>query len=208
MSAGFLGWLAHAITTTIAASGYLGVFFLMAAESANLPIPSEVIMPFSGSLIASGQFAFLPVILAGTAGNLAGSLLSYAVARFGGRPFLDTYGRWLFISRDHLGLADRWFERYGLGAVFWGRLLPIVRTFISFPAGLAGLPIGSFSLVTFIGALPFVSLLTWIGYLLGQNWDAIRPYFRNLDAGILALIILYIAWRIVRRRRARNLGRS
>lgn len=195
----FLGWLAHFITATISASGYVGVFLLMAAESANLPIPSEVIMPFSGSLILTGRFAFLPVVLAGTFGNLAGSLLSYGVARFGGRPFLERYGKYLFISHDHLALADRWFDRYGLGAVFFGRLLPIIRTFISFPAGLAKLPIGLFSLITFVGALPFVALLTWVGYILGQNWEALRPYFRSADGVIVGVIVLVIVWRIFRR---------
>lgn len=189
-----LSWLAHLVTTTIETTGYAGIFFLMLAESANIPIPSEVIMPFSGSLVAHGRFSFLGVVATGTLGNVAGSLISYWIGRYGGRPFLDRYGRYLFISHHHLDLADRWFARYGLAAVFFGRLLPVIRTFISFPAGIARVSLVRFIVATTLGALPFVLFLTWIGKILGENWETIRFYFRGADLFIAFLLIVGVVW--------------
>ena len=171
---------------TINAWGSVGVFVLMALESANIPIPSEIIMPFSGFLASRGDFSFWGIILVGTLGQLAGSLVSYYVA-----AKLDTKIR---KNRD-FKTAERWFEKYGVWSVFLGRLLPIVRTFISFPAGMFKVNIWKFSILTFVGAYIWTWLLTYIGFQLGENWEVIGPYFRQFDYVIAgAGFIIFVWW--------------
>ncbi len=187
----------RAITNAIAAMGYWGVGIGMAIESANIPLPSEIILPFGGYLVSTGQLEFYRVVLAGTAGGTAGSALSYYLGLWGGRPLLVRYGRYFGFSRKHLELADRWFERYGEATVFFTRLMPIVRTFISLPAGISGMNFKKFLVYTFLGSLPWSLLLTYVGLKLGQNWEAIKPWFHRLDLVVIlgiAAILLYL-WR-------------
>jgi len=184
--------LVNFITSFIGATGYLGVVALMAIESACIPLPSEVIMPFSGFLIASGTFNIWWLAIAGTLGNIFGSWIAYFVGKAGGRPLIEKYGKWILISRRDLDRADHWFERFGPGVVLVSRLLPVVRTFISFPAGIAKMPFWKFTFYTAIGAFPFVLFLAWLGEQLGKNWETLRTYFRGLDFVILGLIILAI----------------
>jgi len=196
--------LANFITHFIGASGYLGVVFLMAIESACIPLPSEVIMPFSGFLVASGQFNLWLSALAGTAGNVLGSLIAWWVGRVGGRPLVEKYGKWILISHRDLDRADHWFSKYGEWAILISRLLPVVRTFISFPAGIAKMKFWKFTAFTAVGAFPFVLFLAWLGEQLGKNWESIRQYFRGADYLILAIIILGIGlwvWKHLRERR-------
>ena len=187
----------------IDASGYAGIFFLMALESAAIPIPSEIIMPFSGFLVAKGSMNFWLVVLAGTFGNLFGSLVLYAVAFYGGRPALRKYGRYVFLSESHVESAEQWFYRYGSFAAFFGRMLPIVRTYISFPVGLGRMNIWKFSLYTTAGSLSWAVLLTWIGVALGERWQTIQMYTRKFDIVIAVIIgmgIIYFFWSHLRKK--------
>lgn len=192
------------ITDTIGALGYAGVVFLMALESAGIPLPSEVIMPFSGYLALTGRFTLFNASLAGAVGCLLGSLAAYWVSAAGGRPLLERYGRYVLISRHDLAMADRWFGRWGGATVFVGRLLPAVRTYISFPAGVARVGLWRFSLYTFVGSLLWCYLLAWIGFRLGERWASIRRAFEGFEILIAAVILAGIVWWVWRHLRLRD----
>ncbi len=193
-----IDFLIDFIIRTIDFLGYGGIFLLMLLESCGLPIPSEVIMPFSGFLVALGKMNFWSVTLLGAFGNLIGSLLAYWIGFRGGRPLIEKYGRYILISKHDLDLADRWFIKYGNFTVFFGRLLPVVRTYISFPAGIAKMNLKKFSFYTFIGALPWSALFAWLGVKMGDNWEIIRQRLHDFDLAILAIIILIVAFYIYR----------
>lgn len=200
----WLAMLASAIIAVIARTGYLGIVLLMAIESACIPLPSEVIMPFSGYLVFQGTLSLGLVALAGAVGCLLGSWLAYAVGAWGGRPLIERYGKYVLISRHDLDLADRWFQRHGDITIFVGRLLPVIRTFIAFPAGVVRMPAWRFSLYTFLGSLIWCWGLAWIGMKMGQHWDTLGVYFHRFDglvaAGIVIALALYV-WRHVRQLR-------
>lgn len=196
--------LAKIVITTIEFTGYSGVFFLMLVESCGIPMPSEIIMPFAGFLVNQGKFNFWLVSIAGALGNLAGSLLAYYIGAKGGRLLLEKYGKYILISKHDLDTADRWFNKYGNLAVFFGRLLPVIRTYISFPAGIAKMDIKKFSIYTFLGALPWCILFTWLGTKLGDNWEVIREKMHNFDLLILFLIILLIVYYLMRHIKSRK----
>jgi membrane protein DedA with SNARE-associated domain len=187
--------LTAAVSNFIAAYGLLAVFVLMVGESCGLPFPSEVIMPTSGLLAATGHMNLVAAILAGAAANLAGSLLAYGLAARFGEPLLLGPGRYVGIRRHHLEIADVWFKRWGLVAVLIGRVLPVVRTYISFPAGLARVDLTRFSILTFVGALPWCAALALAGYELGKNYDRISGPVEKAAIGIAVLVvILVIVW--------------
>jgi membrane protein DedA with SNARE-associated domain len=189
--------LARWTVAAIARFGYLGILVTMAIESACIPLPSEIIMPFSGYLVSTGRFTMLGVTLAGAVGNVLGSAVAYYAGVWGGRPFVERYGPYLLISRRDLERADRWFTRYGDAAVLISRLLPVVRTFISLPAGVARMNFPRFLIFSFIGALPWCWLLAYIGFKLGEQWDQLREYFHRLDL-VIGLLVLaaaaYFLW--------------
>ena len=187
------------IVDSVGTWGYLGIFILMALESACIPLPSEVTMPVAGLLAAEGKLSFVAVGLVGAAANLAGSMLAYGLGAAGGRPLLEKYGKYLLIKHHDLERADRWFEKRGDSAVFFSRLLPVVRTFISLPAGVSRMPFGRFSLLTFLGSLPWCFALAWAGFLLGDNWDRILPYIEPVSYVIAILLVILIAVWFVRR---------
>jgi membrane protein DedA with SNARE-associated domain len=195
------------ITHWITSGGIVLVFVLMAAESCGVPFPSEVIMPFAGFLAAQGHINLAGAILAGTLGNVAGSLVAYGLAAQFGRPLLLGPGRRVGITSEHLDLADRWFERHGLTAVLIGRVLPVVRTYISFPAGLARVNLVPFALLTFIGALPWCIALAAGGYAIGANYDRISGPI-GTAAIVLAVVVIAIvvAWLVRGRRGAGSTG--
>lgn len=185
--------------------GWPGVVLLMAVESACVPLPSELIMPLSGWMLVQDR-GLGPAYTAlagfyGALGNLLGSLLAYWAGRWGGRPFLERYGRYLLVTRRDLGRADRWFHRYGSATVFLSRLLPGVRTFISLPAGISRMGLRRFSAYTFLGSFPWSWGLAYGGYLLGENWERVREVMRPFDlpvlAAVAALFLLYL-WRHIR----------
>jgi len=176
--------------------GYLGVFFLMFLQSVNIPIPSEITMSFSGFLVQKEILNFWLVVLMGTFGNLTGSLISYflasSLARNGWRA---KYGILkILISDSNLQLAEKWFNKYGTFSIFFGRMIPVVSTFISFSAGLAKMKISVFSFLTFAGSFVWCSFLTYLGFVFGENWQIIQIYFRKFDYLILILIIAIIGW--------------
>jgi len=186
--------LSRFIIACISRFGYGGILFTMAVESACIPLPSEIIMPFSGYLVTTGEFTMWGVTLAGAVGNVVGSILAYYAGLWGGRPFVERYGPYVLVSHHDLDLADRWFQRYGEAAVFFSRLLPVVRTFISLPAGVARMNFPRFVLFTFIGALPWCYLLAYIGMKMGEHWEALRDYFHQFDLIIGLLLVGVLAW--------------
>lgn len=178
--------------------GYLGVLIAMAIESACIPLPSEIIMPMAGWMVYRGIFDIWVVALFATAGNTLGSSIAYWVGYLGGRPIIERYGRYILISNHDLEVADRWFERHGEAAVFFGRLLPVVRTFISFPAGVARMNFGKFILYSVIGAFPWVLALAYAGKLMGDNWVVVREVLKNFDYPIAAVIVAAVVYYVYR----------
>lgn len=187
-------WIINVIETT----NYWGIGFLMAVESANIPIPSEITMTFAGYLVFEERLSFFWVVVAGGVGNLIGSLVSYAIGYVGGRPLLEKYGRYFFVHKKDLALADSLFSKYGSLTVFLCRELPIVRTFISLPAGIARMNIWKFSVYTLIGSLIWSYLLTYIGVKAGENWESIGAVFHRFDEIIIALLLILFVWWIWR----------
>lgn len=178
-------WIKH----WISALGYPGVIVMMAIESACIPLPSEIIMPFSGFLVFQNIFNIHLASFAGAFGCAVGSAVAYYAGMRGGRPFLERYGRYVLIRKSDIDRADLWFGKFGEPIIFVSRLLPVVRTFISFPAGVSRMHFGRFMIYSFLGSLPWCYLLAYIGKVLGQNWDSIRPYFHRADAVIGVVIV-------------------
>jgi membrane protein DedA with SNARE-associated domain len=191
------------------AVGYLGVMVAMAIESAMVPLPSELILPYAGFLVSDpkqiepltgGPWNFWIVVVAATIGNTLGSLVAYAIGAYGGRPFLERYGRYLLIRPHEIELADGFFAKHGAATVFIGRLLPIVRTFISFPAGVARMHLGTFVVYSTAGAFLWSILLVWAGTVLGANWEDIRrmlqPFDLAIAVAVVALVVGFIWWRL------------
>jgi membrane protein DedA with SNARE-associated domain len=189
------------LTNLVASYGLLAVFLLMAIESCGVPFPSEVIMPTAGALAAAGHLNLGAVILAGALGNLAGSLVAYAVAARWGEPVLLGPGRWIGIRPHHIELADGWFRRWGLWAVFFGRMLPVIRTYISFPAGLARIRVVPFAFLTFLGALPWCAMLALVGYTLGVNYERISGPIQKIAIGVAAAVVVAVVVWYLRGRR-------
>lgn len=194
------------VTDYVGAWGYWGIFILMALESAAIPIPSEITMPVGGFLAAEGRLSFFWVGMIGALANVAGSLAAYAVGATGGRPLLERYGKYVLIRKHDIDRADAWFERYGDSTVFFSRLLPVIRTFISLPAGVARMPIARFTLFTFAGCLPWSFALAWAGLVLGHNWEQILPFMEPISYVIAAVVVAWIGvWYLRRlRRKASN----
>lgn len=187
--------IAEWVIAVISTMGYPGIVLLMAIESACVPLPSEIIMPFSGYLVYTGRFDLHVASLAGAIGCAVGSAVAYWAGVWGGRPFLEKYGRYLLIRRKDLDAADRFFERWGMWAVFIARLLPIIRTFISLPAGISRMPFVPFLILSFVGSVPWCYLLAYVGKVLGENWTTIRNYFHGADLLIgIVLVAGFAFW--------------
>ena len=178
------------VIATISSLGYAGVVLMMAIESACIPLPSEIIMPFSGYLVATGRFGLQMVAIAGAVGCLLGSYVAYFVGQCGGRPFIERYGRYILIAPHELETADRFFARWGSHAVFWSRMLPVVRTFIAFPAGVTRMKLVPFTIYTLIGSYIWCLALAYFGMKLGQHWKDLAPYFHRFDALIAILLVV------------------
>ncbi len=196
-----LGALSHWIITVISTMGYAGILLLMAIESACIPLPSEVILPFAGYLAFTGRFHLAWIAVIGALGCNLGSDVAYWVGHAGGRPLAERYGRMVLVSRRDIDLAEHWFQRFGDATVFFARLLPVIRTFIALPAGIARMPLGRFNLYTFLGSVFWCWALAYAGFRLGQHWDILRVYFHRFDLVIVAALALLAAlwiWRHVR----------
>ncbi len=196
--------ISRVIVGLISAGGYAGIFILMFLESAAIPIPSEIIMPFSGFLASTGRFGFWPAVFTGTLGNIFGSLFLYWIASKWGRQFFYKYGKFIFLSSNDLSRADKWFMTYGTSAVFFGRLLPLIRTYISFPAGFSKMRLEPFVFFTALGALPWTWVFTLIGLKLGENWGDVSKYFRFFDIMIAVIILAAIILHFKKRYNAVN----
>lgn len=200
----------HLITEYIAHYGYVAIFVLMVLESACIPIPSEVTMVFGGALVSApflapeAQLDLVGVGLVGAVANLVGSWIAYAVGYVGGRPLIDRWGRYILLRPHEIDRAHAWFERHGEAAVFFSRLLPVVRTFISLPAGVARMDFWRFSIYTFLGCLPWSFALAFAGYKLGENWALVERYFRPISIAVGLAVLALAAWWVVRRIRERR----
>lgn len=196
------------IVGTISALGYSGIVLLMAIESACIPLPSEIIMPFSGYLVSTGEMNLWAVGIAGAVGCVLGSMVAYWVGMYGGRPLIEKYGRYVLVSRHDLDLADRWFAKYGEAIVFTSRLLPVIRTFIAFPAGVARMNIPRFIIYTFAGSLPWCLGLAYIGQKLGEQWnkdETLKTWFHRFDfvIGLVGLAaVVWWVWRHIKHLKA------
>jgi membrane protein DedA with SNARE-associated domain len=198
MIAQILSYVTGFVTQTIDALGYMGVALLMGIESAAIPLPSEIIMPFSGFLAAAGRFNLFGLAFAGAIGSVIGSLITYALGYFGGRPLVERYGKYILITHHDLDLAERFFARVGGWSTFIGRLIPVVRTFISVPAGIAQEPLGPFILAAFAGSFIWSYFLAWLGMTLGENWGRLENIFHKFDIVIVLAGITGLAWWIHR----------
>jgi membrane protein DedA with SNARE-associated domain len=186
--------IVNAITGIIFSLGYPGIFGLMVLESALVPIPSEIIMPFSGFLVSDGKLSFVPTILAGSIGNLVGSILTYFLGLRVGRQAIIRYGKYVLLREKHLQVTERWFGKYGDITSFIGRLLPGVRTYISLPAGAGQMRFGRFVLFSFIGSCIWNSGLTLFGMQLGNNWESIDKYSTYLDIAAAIAVVGFVIW--------------
>lgn len=188
------------IISFISTTGYTGIFLLMSAESALIPIPSEVTMPFAGFLAYQGKLNIFLVIIVGALANLFGSLLAFALGWWGEehlvRQLIRKYGKYLLISEHEYDRSEKWFRKYGEGIVFFSRVLPIVRTFVSLPAGIAEMNIYRFTIFTFLGSLIWSSVLAYIGFMLGQNWSSIEIYYRKFEFIIIFIAVITVIYYI------------
>jgi membrane protein DedA with SNARE-associated domain len=198
--------LAALIVATISTLGYLGIVVLMAIESACIPLPSEIIMPFSGYLVFTGRFDLVWVATAGAIGCNVGSTVAYVVGYYGGRPLVEKWGAYVLMSRQDLALVERFFARFGSITVFVSRLLPVVRTFIALPAGVARMPQVKFQIYTFLGSWPWCFALAYVGMRLGERWDtdpALRDFMHRFDAVIVGALVVAVIWYVRRHWRHR-----
>ncbi len=189
-----LGVLSKFAIYVISTMGYPGIVLLMAIESACTPLPSEVIMPFAGYLVTTGRFNLWGVAVAGALGCNVGSIIGYYIGYYGGRPLVEKYGHYFLLSTHDLEWADRWCAKYGQTAVFISRLLPVIRTYISLPAGIMKLEFWRFNILTFLGSLPWCLALAYAGMKMGEHWEGLREYFHKFDVVIAVVLVAGAAW--------------
>lgn len=192
------------VTGVVEDIGLTGIFVLMTLESMCIPIPSEPTMLFAGFNVSEGTYSFWAVVAVAVAANVVGSWIAYGAGRFGRLELIERHGKWLHIKPSHIEWADRWFERYGDAAVFFSRMLPIIRTFISLPAGVARMPFWRFTVLTTLGCIPWMAGLTLAGKQAADNWEDLRSYLHWIDYAVAAAIVAGSIWLFVRWRRARR----
>jgi membrane protein DedA with SNARE-associated domain len=196
-------YLGTIVVTVISATGYIGIAVLMAIESACIPLPSEIVMPFAGYLVSTGELNLWGVALAGAIGCNIGSTIAYWVGAWGGRPLVERWGRYVLLNRHDIEVAERFFARFGSAAVFIGRLLPVVRTFIALPAGFGRMNMWKFQAYSFVGSLIWCLALAYVGEQLGAQWHAnpaLQSAFHGADVLIVALVVIAAGWFVWRRR--------
>jgi membrane protein DedA with SNARE-associated domain len=191
-------------TNIVGDLGVAGIFALMVPESACIPIPSEATMLFAGFNVAKGHYTLLAAVAAGVAANVVGSWIAYAIGYYGRIELLERHGSKLHIKRSHIDWADRWFSRHGEATVFFARMVPIVRTFISLPAGVARMPFWRFTLFTLLGCIPWVFMLAFVGKQAGHNWTKWKDSLHYVDYAVLALVVIGVVYLLIRRRRTRQ----
>jgi membrane protein DedA with SNARE-associated domain len=198
--------LVNAAVDVVDAMGLPGVFLLMVLESACIPVPSEATMLFAGFNVSNGEYSLFAAVAVGSVANLVGSWIAYGVGYYGRVDILEKHGKKLHIKKSHLEWADRWFERHGDATVFFTRMLPIIRTFISLPAGVARMPFWRFSALTLAGCVPWVLMLTFIGKQAGDSWEDWKDSLHYVDYAVAAAIVLGAAYLLIRARRRRKAG--
>lgn len=186
-----IGSLTSFIVQVIGSTGYAGIFVLMAIEGSFIPLPSEIILPFSGFLASEGRFSIWMIAFVGAVGNIVGTLFTYAIARYLGLPFLVKYGRYVLVSRHDIEMAHRLFEKYGVAIIFISRMIPGIRGFLPIPAGIAKMRLVPFVLFVFVGSFFWSLLLTYIGFVIGEHWEIFGRYAH--DAGTLLVFLMFIA---------------
>jgi membrane protein DedA with SNARE-associated domain len=200
--------IVNVATDIVGSIGLIGIFVLMVLESACIPVPSEATMLFAGFDVSKGHYSLFSAVAVGSVANLVGSWIAYAVGYYGRVDLLEKHGKKVGIRMSHLETADRWFEKYGDATVFFSRMLPIVRTFISLPAGVARMPFWRFSVLTLAGCVPWVLMLTYIGMQAGNNWTKWKDNLHYVDYAVAALIVAGVVYLIVKRRRRGGRGPS
>lgn len=206
-----LAWVSTFATATISALGYPGIVFLMALESMIVPLPSELVMPFAGYLVATGRFSFWLVVLASVIGSIIGSLLSYYLGAYGGEPLLKRYGKYALLDEEDLERTQAWFARRGEATIFIGRFIPVVRHLISIPAGVGKMDLKKFCAYTIAGATLWNGFLAWLGYLLGKNWESVRQHTEIVSIIVAVLLVIGAVWFIahhIRRKTRKNAPRN
>lgn len=193
--------ITQAFLSFIDAWGYFAVAILMAMENACIPVPSELILGFAGYLVSADRMTFTGAMIAGMIGGMVGSIFAYVVGATGGRKFVDKYGKYFLIKKSHVDLAQKWFDKYGVRAVFFSRMLPVVRTFISLPAGFARVNFKQFLFYTFAGSLPWTALILWAGVLLGDNWEYLLEIGHEFSMAFIIVSVVIIAWLYFRHKR-------
>jgi membrane protein DedA with SNARE-associated domain len=186
------------IMSVISTMGYGGIILLMAIESACIPLPSEIIMPFAGFLVFKGEMTLWGIAMAGAIGCVLGSIPAYYLGMYGGRPLVEKYGKYVLISHRDLNMADRWFDKHGEIIIFIARLLPAVRTFIAFPAGVARMNMPKFIIYTFVGSFIWCGALGYVGMKFGENWQSLKVYFHQFHYVIIMAGLLFVAWYVRR----------
>jgi len=199
-----ISWAVQTIKDFIEAIGLAGIFFLMTLESMAIPVPSEIVMTFGGWLAYEGKLSFFWVGMAGTLGCVAGSIIAYKIGEYGGRPFIVKYGKYLLLRESSVDDAEVWFKKHGNLAVFGSRLLPVVRTFISIPAGIAKMNLPIFILLSFLGSLPWCYALTYAGYYLGANYESINAYFNLFTIIVVIAAAALLYYYLYRRKKSRK----
>ncbi len=196
--------LADFVTGVVEDIGLTGIFVLMTLESMGIPFPSEPTMLFAGFNVSEGTYGFWTVVAVAVGANVVGSWIAYGIGYFGRLELIERHGKWLHIKPSHVEWGDRWFEKYGDAAVFFSRMLPIIRTFISFPAGAARMPFGRFTLFTVLGCIPWMAGLTFAGKQAADNWEDLRSYLHWIDYAVIVAIVVGAVWLFVRWRRGRS----
>ena len=192
----------------IASWGYFAVALLMAMENACIPIPSELILGFAGYLIFADQMTFTGALTAGMVGGMLGSIFAYEVGHRGGRSFVDRYGKYFFVKKSHVDIAQNWFDKYGVKAVFFSRMLPVVRTFISLPAGFAHVNMKKFLIMTFAGSLPWTALILFAGMMLGESWKILTEIGHEASIAFVVVCAIAVAFFYLRHRRRKSVKRE
>jgi membrane protein DedA with SNARE-associated domain len=200
---GLVEWGTNLILDWISNLGYPGILFLMMLESACMPVPSEIVMPFAGYLVSEGTttMTFWGVVLIGSLGCTLGSIVAYVAGYYAGRPLILRYGKYILLREKHLVAAEKWFSKYGDKATFLARLTPVIRTVVSLPAGIAKMNFKKFVLYSFVGSVPWNIMLTYIGFWLGPNWESIKGVFRYLDVLVVVGIVAFVIFYVMRYRR-------
>ena len=192
--------LSQTFLNFIDAWGYFAVVILMAMENACIPVPSELILGFAGYLVSAERMTFTGAMIAGMVGGMVGSIFAYVVGATGGRKFVDKYGKYFFIKKSHVDMAQRWFDKYGIRAVFFSRMLPVIRTFISLPAGFARVDFKKFLFYTFAGSLPWTALILFAGFMLGEHWDYLLEIGHEFSLAFIVVSVIIIAWLYFKRK--------